>query len=79
MKELFGCPITLGEYERVVKNLKVYEVINEEQKKWLVEFLNEYNYDLKNVVLKIEKLDYSDDVVLWVILNTGNSVKQFEE
>lgn len=79
MKELFGCPITLGEYERVVKNLKVYEVINEEQKKWLVEFLNGYNYDLKNVVLKIEKLDYSDDVVLWVILNTGNSVKQFEE
>lgn len=79
MKELFGCPITLGEYERVVKNLKVYEVINEEQKKWLVEFLNEYNYDLKNVVLKIEKLDYIDDVVLWVILNTGNSVKQFEE
>ena len=79
MKELFGCPITLGEYERVVKNLKVYEVINEEQKKWLVEFLNEYNYDLKNVVLKIEKLDYSDDVVLWVILNTGNSVKEFEE
>jgi hypothetical protein len=79
MKELFGCPITLGEYERVVKNLKVCEVINEEQKKWLVEFLNDHNYDLKNVVLKIEKLDYSDDVVLWVILNTGNSVKQFEE
>ena len=49
MKELFGCPITLGEYERVVKNLKVCEVINEEQKKWLVEFLNEHNYDLKNV------------------------------
>jgi hypothetical protein len=79
MKELFGCPITLGEYERVVKNLKVCEVINEEQKKWLVEFLNDHNYDLKNVVLKIEKLDYSDDVVIWVILNTGNSVKQFEE
>lgn len=79
MKELFGCPITLGEYERVVKNLKVCEVINEEQKKWLVEFLNEYNYDLKNVVLKIEKLDYSDDVVLWVIMNTGNSIKQFEK
>ena len=79
MKELFGCPITLGEYERVVKNLKVYKVINEEQKKWLVEFLINNNYDLKNVVLKIEKLDYSDDVVLWVILNTGNSVKQFEE
>lgn len=79
MKELFGCPITLGEYERVVKNLKVCKVINEEQKKWLVEFLNTYNYDLKNVVLKIEKLDYSDDVVLWVLMNTGNSVKQFEE
>lgn len=79
MKELFGCPITLGEYERVIKNLNVYAVINEEQKKWLLDFLVKHNYNLKSVVLKIEELDYSDDVVLWVIMNTGNSVKQFEE
>ena len=32
MKESFSCPITLGEYDRVVKNLNVYNIINEEQK-----------------------------------------------
>lgn len=79
MKESFSCPITLGEYERVVKNLNVYNIINEEQKDWLHEFLDKHKCNLRTVVLKVEELDYSDDVVLWVVMNTGNSIKQFEE
>ena len=72
MKKELGCPFTLGEYNRLTKNLKVYNNINDEQKEWLEEFMNSNKYDLKNVVLQIV------DGVLWLITNTGNSIRQFE-
>ena len=72
MKKELGCPFTLGEYNRLTKNLKVYNNINDEQKEWLEEFMNNNKYDLKNVVLQIV------DGVLWLITNTGNSIRQFE-
>jgi len=72
MKKELGCPFTLGEYNRLTKNLKVYDSISAEQKEWLEEFMNSSKYDLKNVVLQIV------DGVLWLITNTGNSIRQFE-
>jgi hypothetical protein len=72
MKKELGCPFTLGEYNRLTKNLKVYDNISAEQKEWLEEFMNSNKYDLKNVVLQIV------DGVLWLITNTGNSIRQFE-
>ena len=72
MKKELGCPFTLGEYNRLTKNLKVYDSISAEQKEWLEEFMNNNKYDLKNVVLQIV------DGVLWLITNTGNSIRQFE-
>lgn len=73
-KELFSCPITLGEYERIIKNKHVYGQLNEKQKEWLDEFFNnnKYNYNMKNSSLKLQ------EGVLWVITNTKNSVKEFE-
>lgn len=73
MKEQMSCPITLGQYERVIKNQKVIETLNEKQSEWLDEFLTRNKYELKNVVLKKD-----EDNILWVIINTKNSVRQFE-
>ena len=73
MKEQMSCPITLGQYERVIKNQKVMETLNEKQSEWLDEFLTRNKYKLKNVVLKKD-----EDNILWVIINTKNSVRQFE-
>lgn len=73
MKEQVSCPITLGQYERVIKNQKVMETLNEKQSEWLDEFLTRNKYELKNVVLKKD-----EDNILWVIINTKNSVRQFE-
>lgn len=73
MKDEMSCPITLGQYERVVKNKKVYETLDELQVAWLDQFLTKNNYSLKNVVLKKDEYD-----ALWVIINTKNSVRQFE-
>lgn len=73
MKEIMSCPITLGQYERVIKNQKVMETLNEKQSEWLDEFLTRNKYELKNVVLKKD-----EDDILWVIINTKNSVRQFE-
>ena len=73
MKEQMSCPITLGQYERVIKNQKVIETLNEKQSEWLDEFLTRNKYKLKNVVLKKD-----EDNILWVIINTKNSVRQFE-
>ena len=73
MKDEMSCPITLGQYERVNKNKKVYETLDVLQVAWLDQFLTENNYSLKNVVLKKDEYD-----VLWVIINTKNSVRQFE-
>ena len=72
MKKELGCPFTLGEYNRLIKNLKVYDNISAEQKEWLDEYMNVNKYELKNVVLRLV------DNVLWLITNTGNSIRQFE-
>ena len=72
MKKELGCPFTLGEYNRLIKNLRVYDKISNEQKEWLEGFMDKNNYKLKSVVLQLV------DNVLWVITNTGNSIKQFE-
>lgn len=71
-KELFSCPITLGEYECIVKNENVYKQLNENQKEWLDEFFNNSNYSMKNSRLKLQ------EGVLWVITNTKNSIREFE-
>jgi hypothetical protein len=73
MKEQMSCPITIGQYERVIKNQKVMETLNEKQSEWLDEFLTRNKYELKNIVLKKD-----EDNILWVIINTKNSVRQFE-
>ena len=73
MKEQMSCPITIGQYERVIKNQKVMETLNEKQSEWLDEFLTRNKYELKNIVLKKD-----EDDILWVIINTKNSVRQFE-
>lgn len=73
MKEQISCPITIGQYERVIKNQKVMETLNEKQSEWLNEFLTRNKYELKNIVLKKD-----EDDILWVIINTKNSVRQFE-
>lgn len=73
MKDEMTCPITLGQYERFNKNKKVYETLDVLQVAWLDQFLTENNYSLKNVVLKKDEYD-----ALWVIINTKNSVRQFE-
>lgn len=72
-KDDIGCPVTLGEYERVVKNKKVYENLNDEQKEWLEYYFNEYNYNFKNSVLDLK------EGVLWLIINTTNSIREFEK
>lgn len=73
MKDEMTCPITLGQYERFNKNKKVYETLDVLQVAWLDQFLTINNYSLKNVVLKKDEYD-----ALWVIINTKNSVRQFE-
>lgn len=72
MKKELGCPFTIGEYNRLTKNLKVYDNISDEQKEWLDEYMNVNKCELKNVVLQLV------DNVLWLITNTGNSIRQFE-
>ena len=72
MKKELGCPFTLGEYNRLTKNLKVYDNISDEQKEWLDDYMNVNKCELKNVVLQLV------DNVLWLITNTGNSIRQFE-
>lgn len=72
MKKELGYSFTIREYNRLTENLEVYNKINNEQKDWLEVFMNENKYELKNVVLQLV------NNVLWIITNTGNSVKQFE-
>ena len=74
MKERIGCPITLGEFNRVVKNIAVYDSLNEKQVEWLDQFMSKNKYEFKSVVLKKD-----EENVLWVIINTHNSVRQFAE
>ena len=73
MKKEIGCPITLGDFNRLMKNLHVYKELNQEQKEWLEYYMDRHNLDLKKVVLNII------DGVLWVIINTKNSVREFSE
>lgn len=72
MKKELGCPFTIREYNRLTKNLEIYNKINDKQKEWLEAFMDENNYELKKVVLQLI------DDVLWIVINTRNSVKQFE-
>lgn len=73
MKKELGVKSTLGEYERLTCNLDVYNKINQEQKDWLEEFMDKHDYNLKKVVLQL------NEGVLWVIINTKNSVRQFSK
>lgn len=73
MKKELGIKSTLGEYERLTWNLDVYNRINQEQKDWLEEFMDKHDYNLKKVVLQL------NEGVLWVIINTKNSVRQFSK
>jgi hypothetical protein len=72
MKKELGCPFTIREYNRLTKNLEIYNKINDKQKEWLEAFIDENNYELKKVVLQLI------DGILWIVINTRNSVKQFE-
>jgi hypothetical protein len=72
MKKELGCPFTIREYNRLTKNLEIYNKINDKQKEWLEAFMDENNYELKKVVLQLI------DGILWIVINTRNSVKQFE-
>lgn len=72
MKKELGCPFTIREYNRLTKNLEIYNKINDKQKEWLEAFMDENNYELKKVVLQLI------DDILWIVINTRNSVKQFE-
>lgn len=72
-KENIPCPITLGEFNRLISNRTIYDKLNDEQKDWLDDFLCRHDFSLKKCVLKLE------GGVLWVIINTENSVKQFED
>lgn len=71
MKIELGCPCTLGEYNRLIKNLEVYDNINSEQKEWFESFMDDNKYKFGDVVLQLNQ------DVLWVIINTGKSVKEF--
>lgn len=71
MKKEIGCPVTVGEFNRLMKNIHVYDELNIEQKDWLEEFMDRYNYELKKVLLQLI------DGVLWVVINTKNSVREF--
>lgn len=72
-KENISCPISLGEFNRLISNRTIYDNLNDEQKDWLDDFLCRHDFSLKKCVLKLE------GGVLWVIINTENSVKQFED
>ena len=67
-KEKIDCPITIGEYDRITKNLKVYNDLTEEQHEWLNWYLDKYDYNLRKVILDIK------EGILWVIVNIENSV-----
>ena len=72
MKDGMKCPITLGEYERYNKNKSMYETLSKERKDWLDYFMFSYNYTFSDFVLKYD----NDD--LWVIINTGKTIKEFK-
>ena len=72
-KEKIPCPITIGEFNRIVSNMNIYKKLNDEQVEWLENFLEKHNFNLKTCVLKLE------DGILWVIINTENSVREFED
>jgi hypothetical protein len=65
-------PITLGEYERRIMNITIYDTLNEEQKNWLDYFMFTYEYSFSDFVLKQE------DQCLIIIINTGTEIKQIK-
>ena len=73
MKKEIGTRITIREYNRLTKNLIIYENLTNNQKEWLEMFMEKKDYSLKEVVLQL------NEGVLWVIINTGNSVKEFSK
>ena len=62
-KDIIGNPITLGEYERLTKNLKVCGQLTEEQYEWLRWYLDKYDYNLRKVSLDLK------EGILWVVVN----------
>ena len=70
MDKEIGTMTTYGDYNRLMQNLKVYNKASDEQKEWLEYFLDKYEYRLKQVVLQLE------NDILWVIINTPNSIKR---
>lgn len=71
MKKEIGCPITIGDFNRLMNNLNVCKQLNDEQMNWLEGFMDKHKHELKKVVLQL------NNGVLWVIINTRNSVRQF--
>ena len=72
MKDEIKCPITLGEYERYNKNKNIFETLSKERREWIEYFMFSYNYTFSDFVLKYD----NDD--LWVIINTGKTIKEFK-
>ena len=72
-KEKLPCPISIGEFNRFVANMETYKKLNDDQIEWLEGFLERHDFNLRTCVLKIE------EGILWVIVNTKNSVKEFED
>lgn len=69
--EKLGCPITISDYERYAKNKEVYDKLTDEQKDWLEDLFENYNYSFVDNILKI-----GEDGLLWVICNTPNGKRR---
>ena len=72
MRDEIKCPITLGEYERYVKNKAIFDSLPKEKRDWVEYFMFTYEYLLSDFVMKL----VGDE--LWVIINTGKTVKEFK-
>lgn len=67
-KDYLSTPITLGDYERLTKNLEVCSQLTQDQYDWLRWYLDKYDYKLRKVSLDIK------EGILWVVVNIENSV-----
>ena len=72
MKKGIPCPIKIGEFNRLVKNLAICKKLTQEQHDWLEYYMDEHKHELKDVVLVLD-----EDNVLCLVINTHNSVRQF--
>jgi hypothetical protein len=69
-KEKIKCPISLKEYDRYIKNRETYDKLTYEQKIWLEELFENYDYNFTDDVLMLV------DGILWVVSNTPNYTKE---